>query len=339
MKLPALEIIDLAAPVTIQDHGRIGFRRFGVPVGGAMDIHALAEGQALLGNSRDCAALEMSFRGGRFKATDTLFFATSGAEMALSINDRPVPWRAALRIEANQILSIGSCTIGNYGYLHLQGGIDAPLAMLSRSTHLASGIGWQPRAGDRLVARAGRDGAVWTLPRPAYLAERVLRVMRGPQTSLFPADDLRKITERIFRTGFVRDRMGARLETDAAGFEASAGRTVISDPIMTGDIQVTADGIGTVLLADSQPTGGYPRLVTVIGADLPIIAQMPPGAEFTFRLVERDEAVQAWRTHRREIKALPGAIRPLVRDLHDINDLLSYDLISGMIRGDEDDAH
>ncbi len=337
--MPALEIIELAAPVTIQDHGRIGFRRYGVPVGGAMDIHALREGQVLLGNSHDCAALELSFRGGRFRAADALVLATSGADMALMIDDRPVPWRAALRMEANQTLTIGACTMGNYGYLHLQGGIDAPLVLRSRSTHVASGIGWQPQVGDRLVAGTGGTVALGCLPRPAYLARRVLRVMRGPQTALFPDDDLDKIARGIFRTGVVRDRMGVRLETDESGFEASAGRTVISDPIMTGDIQVTADGVGTVLLADSQPTGGYPRLATVIGADLPTIAQMPPGVEFTFELVERETAVKAWRDHRQALDSLHHAIEPLVRDLHDINDLLAYDLISGVIRGDEDEPN
>ncbi len=336
--MTALEILDLATPVTIQDHGRMGYRRFGVPAGGAIDHYALAEGQALLGNTHDSAALEMSFQGGQFKASAALHFATSGAEMALAIDRSPVPWRTVQRIEAGQTLTIGPASLGNYGYLHLKGGIEAPVALSSRSTHIPSGIGWQPQVGEHLVAACDGECAMNMLPQAAYFNERVLRVLPGPQTSLFPDTDLQTLASGVFRTGFVRDRMGVRLETDETRFQASAGRTVISDPIMTGDIQVTADGVGTVLLADSQPTGGYPRLATVIGADLPVIAQMPPGAEFTFRLIERDEAIRAWRAYMQDCNSLARAIRPLVRNPHDINDLLSYDLVSGLVRGDESDA-
>ena len=332
-----LEIIALSGPATIQDRGRTGYRRFGVPESGAIDRYALAEGQVLLGNDEDCAALEMPFRGGVFRACGDTVIATSGAEMELDINGRPAPWRSAIQVKNGQVITIGTASVGNYGYLHLCGGIDSTRILNSRSTHATSGIGWKPATGDMLTSHRAGPFENLALEMPGYLQSRTIRIMRGPQSGLFPARDMVMLAEGRFSTGFVRDRMGVRLLGQEATFNASLGVKLISDPIIAGDIQVTADGVATVLLADAQPTGGYPRIATVIGADLPIMAQMPPDVEFEFRLVDREEAVSAWREFHWSIEMLPSRMIRRTRNPDEIRDLLGYNLVSGIVRGDEND--
>lgn len=334
-----LEIIDLASPATIQDHGRRGFRRYGVPASGAIDTYALAEGQHLLGNSPDAAALEMPFSGGRFRAHGDVVIATSGARMAMDIDGKPTDWRSTVRLENGQVLTIGAASVGNYGYLHLPGGITCAKVMNSRATHAASGIGWQPVTGSRLRPASGQEPENKGLAQPEYFGQRHLRIMLGPQSRLFSEADHQLLVEGTFSTGFIRDRMGVRLLTETGCLDAGIGVKIISDPIMPGDIQVTADGVPTILLADAQPTGGYPRIATVIGADLPVIAQMQPGVEFKFRMVARDEAIEALRALHKAMARIPDLITSRITSPRNLRDLLAHNMISGFVRGDEDDKN
>ena len=127
--------------------------------------------------------------------------------------------------------------------------------------------------------------------------------------------------------------MGVRLLPPGGGYGLEAGGRILSEVITPGDIQIPGDGAPYVLLAECQTTGGYPRIGTVIPADLPRVAQAGPGAELRFRFVTRDEALAAERAMRAEIAALPGRVQPLVRDPRDMN-LLAHDLVSGVTDGE-----
>ena len=127
--------------------------------------------------------------------------------------------------------------------------------------------------------------------------------------------------------------MGARLESDAEPIHASNALTGVSDAVSLGDVQVTGDGRPAILLADRQPTGGYPRIATVITADLPAAAQIPPGDTLRFRLVNEQEALAALARWRAELEQSPSRLQPLLRDPGDMSDLLSYQLTGGAIAG------
>ncbi len=151
--MAALRIVEIVPGATIQDGGRCGWRRFGVTAGGAIDSFALAEGQTLLGNDPDAAALEMFAVGGKFRCCGELAVATSGTRMEILVNRQPVRWRSVIRLRHDDRVEIGQASEGVYGYLHLPGGIDCPRILGSRSTHDASGLGWTPAA--RRVAAPG----------------------------------------------------------------------------------------------------------------------------------------------------------------------------------------
>jgi biotin-dependent carboxylase-like uncharacterized protein len=328
--MSGLEILSLAGPSSIQDRGRPGWQRWGVPEGGALDPFALAEGQALLGNPDDAAALEMPGAGGRFRAQSAMLLATSGAEMPVSVNGTARAWRAVLTLDAGETLEIGTARDGALGYLHLAGGIDAPRVLGSRSTHRRAGIGPIPRVGDvlRPLGRNGIPGR--SLPRPAYFDRRMIRALWGPQSGLFDARDRARLGSEDFVATARRDRQGLRLDPEAGPFAADAGLTTLSEAVLLGDIQVLGNGQPVVLLADRQPTGGYPRIATVIGADLPALVQMPAGARFAFEIVDRAAALAARAGWLAAIAALPARVRQGGAAL-----LRAENLIGGVVRGDE----
>ena len=332
-----LEILQLPIVASIQDAGRPGFLRFGVPKGGAMDPFALAEGFALLGSD---SALEFAGPGGRLKACEPVAFACTGGEARCQVNGRAYPWRSICTLERGDVLELGACHDGVYGYLHLAGGIDCPSVLGSKSTHLSSGIGWCPEPGS-LLRPAKRDSrpVAAKLPRPDYLDTRQLRIVDAPQSGLFSERDRQVLTEVEFTISASRNRMGIALEMDGSGFLNESGRRIASDAIMQGDIQIAADGSATVLMADAQSMGGYPRIATVVSADLPALAQAPSGSRIRFERISHDAAEQSLLAFRKSIIQLSDLVSSKPQGTLDDRDLLAADLISGVVRGDEEHEH
>ncbi|MBZ0129109.1 MAG: biotin-dependent carboxyltransferase family protein [Rhodobacteraceae bacterium] len=336
--MSGLEILSVAPTTTVQDRGRSGFLRYGVTGGGAMDVFALAEGQALLGNDADAAALEFAAFGGRFRAKGGFWVATSGAEMALAVNGAAMGWRRSFRLEDGDIVDVGAAMRGVYGYLHVTGGLQTEVVLGSRATHLRAGFGHVPSAGDLLaVGKADREASAWVLPEPAYFQQSTLRLMWGPQSEYFTKAERDRFAAANFIIRPERDRMGIRVQPDCGPVHADAGLTIASDAINLGDIQITGDGTPAILLADRGPSGGYPRIATLATADIPALAQMQVGAKFRLEVVTREQAVALLAAFRERIRALPGQMAPALRDPRDMGDLLSYNLIGGVMRGDEHD--
>ncbi|PIL20883.1 hypothetical protein P775_07315 [Puniceibacterium antarcticum] len=332
--MSTLTVLSIGPGVTVQDMGRSGTLAYGLSRGGAMDRLALAEGAALLGQSADLAVLEMAGMGGRFEAGRDLRIALTGATMRATIDGAKLAWGASHLLPRGAILDIGPVTAGAYGYLHVGGGIDLPQILGARSTHLAAGLGKVLATGDQLPLGTDTGGDTGLhLPQSDRFNGGTIRVVPSLQTDLFPQDQRDRFTATRFSRDTRANRMGVRLASEGEGFSVSGGLSVVSELIVPGDIQVTGDGAPFVLMAESQTTGGYPRIGTVLPCDLPRVAQAPAGATLDFRFVTMDEALEAERRFRAEIKALPTQIKPLVRNPHDIRDLLSYQLISGVTTG------
>ena len=342
MTAARLEVLAAGPSVTVQDRGRPGWQRFGVTEGGALDRFGLAEGQALLGLPPEAAALEMIGRGGRFRVEGRpLVLALSGAPFKASLDGAPLAWRGSFVLAPGQVLEIGACLGAEVGYLTPGGTLDLPRALGARATHLRAGFGGLEgralRAGDALsvlpLARA-RPGLA--LPEPEHLRPpepAEIRVLWGPQAERFSAAERRRFVETRFTVTARRDRMGARLDSAAPPLVAEGGLSGLSDAVSLGDLQVPGDGRPLVLLADRQPTGGYPRIATVIGADLARFVQLSTGRSVGFRPVEEAEALDALRAWRAALAALPRSVGPRLRDPRDMDDLLAYDLISGATDG------
>ena len=322
--------------MSVQDMGRSGYLAFGLTRGGAADIMALHEGAALLEQPPNLAAIEMVGMGGTFQCDVDTVVALTGARMTATLDGVPLIWGASHHWPAGAKLSIGGALDGTYGYLHIAGGFDTEVVMGARSAHLNAGIGELLTAGQTLPVGEGAARAGLVLPPAQRLGGGELRVMPSIQTDTFSAATL----ERFEQTAFTRDtrgnRQGVRMANEGEGFFADGGLSIVSEVISEGDIQITGDGAPYVLMCECQTTGGYPRIGTVIPSDLPRVAQAAAGDPLQFRFVTLDEARSIEIRARSEIKSLRGQVQPLVRDPHDIQDLLSYQLVGGVISATAD---
>lgn len=333
--MSALEILQAGPGVTVQDDGRPGYIALGLSRGGAADRLALAEGAALLRQPVG-AALEVAGFGGRFRADVPWRVALTGAPMKATLDGTVLPWNAGHPVPAGAVLAIGGALRGVYGYLTVGGGFDLPEELGARSAHLNAGLGRLLEQGDRLPLRAdeGRDSGLALDPEDRF-GGGTLRVLPSLQTGFFPPEMRGRFTEEVFCRDSRGNRMGIRLLPPGEGYGLESGQSILSEIITPGDIQVPGDGAPYILLYECQTTGGYPRIGTVIPADLPRVAQAAPGAELSFRFVTRDEALEAEAAYRRTVEGLAGAVRPLVRHPADVPDLLSHTLISGVTAGEE----
>ncbi|MEL7100626.1 MAG: biotin-dependent carboxyltransferase family protein [Pseudomonadota bacterium] len=333
----SLVVRTIGPAAAFQDTGRAGHFAFGLTRGGAIDGDALTEGAALLEQDMNLAAIEMAGMGGTFEATAPLRIALTGADMTARIGERAAAWNACHQLQAGELLTIGAARSGTYAYLHVGGGFDAPRFMGTRGAHMSAGLGTLISPGDVLKVLpdpGGRTG--FALPVPDRFSGGTVRIVPSMQTGQFPEETRARFEATTFTRDARANRQGMRMQHDGPGFSAEAQRSIVSEIIVPGDIQITGDGTPFVLMCESQTTGGYPRIGTVIPSDLPRVAQCPVGGTLRFRFVTLAEAQDIERKAATSRKGLPARATPITRDPSQIADLLSYNLISGAVRaGDE----
>lgn len=331
--------IETAGPaVSVQDLGRSGHLAEGLSPGGAMDVQALYEGAALLGQPAACAAIEMGGLGGRFQVSAETRIALTGAPMRITADGTSLRWHAVHQITAGTVLEIGGCLEGQYGYLHVAGGITTPKVMRSRSYHVRAGLGQPLKARDMLPFGPDpvpeRHGLVLD-PMPRFQGG-TLRLLPSAQTALFEGP----LKSRFLSTGFVRaprgNRLGLALDSSGRSFALEAGLSLVSEITQAGDVQIIGDGTPYLLMADCQTTGGYPRIGCILPQDLPIAAQAAPGTPIRFEFIDPHDALMSHRRWLSERASLEGKCQPLFRDPADMPDLYAMQLISGVTSGQDE---
>jgi biotin-dependent carboxylase-like uncharacterized protein len=311
----ALAVLAPGLNVTIQDLGRVGWQAIGVPEGGALDPIALRLANWLVGSDGGAGALEMRFSGPSFEVRGgpvRLAVSGDGAEIEfLPTAEGRHPAYRSLTVPPGQQFKV-ILRSGAPCYLSVKGGFDIAPALGSRSTLAICGLGgFQGRAlqaGDvlplRLPEPTGRGERALRPPR--LLVPEPIRVMLGPQADRFTAEALDTFFSESFTVSHLSDRMGLRLEGPA--LTHSAGFDQISDGNAPGAIQVPGSGRPIILLADRGTTGGYPKIATVISADLPRVGRIPPGAPLRFTASTQAEAVAALRAQDALLENLKAAI-------------------------------
>jgi antagonist of KipI len=303
-------VISAGFQTTVQDCGRVGFRKFGVTPGGALDSVSLRLANLLVGN-RECAAgLECASGRVRVKVDVDRLVAWAGGEFEMRIGDELIPILHCARVSAGAVIDI-SPKRGGRAWLAISGGIDLPEILGSRATDLRARFGgWEGRAlrdGDQLPLGAESKlcprirGAIlncvsdWSAPR-LVTKPKFLRVIRGKKW----VDDIgKKLLAQKFRVAMNSDRMGLRLE--ASEMVSANPRELVSEAVAPGTIQLPRGGTPVVLLGDCQTIGGYPKIAHVITVDLGYAAQLQPLDELRFELIELEEARDLLRERERDI--------------------------------------
>jgi antagonist of KipI len=295
----SIHVIRPGLLTTVQDLGRWGFQAEGVPVAGPMDPFSHRLANALVGNPRHAAALEITLIGPELEFESDCVVAIGGAEFVVTLGGVAVPHAQAFKVPSRSRIQFGVRRRGARAYLAVDGGIDVPLVLGSRSTHAPSGIGgWEGRPlhkDDRLplgesprrpALPSGSTHAHDTLMEPA-----VLRVFRGPDDDRFGSDALDALQSAPYAIAADSDRMGFRLQGPELRHVGTAD--IISDATPAGSVQVPGSGQPILLMADRPTTGGYPRIATVISADIGIAGQRAPGDTVLFRVCNPSDALSA----------------------------------------------
>ncbi|MGD9783860.1 MAG: biotin-dependent carboxyltransferase family protein [Hyphomicrobiaceae bacterium] len=288
-------VLSCGPATSVQDRGRIGYRRMGLARAGAMDQRALAAVNALVGNPPDAAAIEMAFVGGRLAVLGaSARLAVAGGVAHLSVDGQARRMNTSFIVEAGATLTIGRAERGSYVMVGAEGGIDVPPLMGSRSCDVRAGfdgvLGRRLVAGDVLpLAPAPSVGRMELECPPVSLdPDAPIRIVLGPHESHFGAPGIDRLLGSSYTVSHHVDRMAYKLDGPAIG--AMSTTDLVSQPILPGAIQVPPDGAPLVLMADAQTIGGYPRIATVIAADLNRLAQKWPGEPVRFLAIGAEEA-------------------------------------------------
>lgn len=293
----AVRVVNPGLFTTVQDLGRKGWQRFGVPVAGVFDTLAARVANWLVGNRGGEALLEVTYAGPTLVTDTPLMVAITGGQLEASLAGQPMPLWQSFLWQPGQELKIGNLTSGARAYVAVQGGWQVPAVMGSRSTYVRAAIGGvdgrQLQAGDRLPVSANQPvGPQRRLPAafwPHHTQEIILRFVPGPQIDHFAVDAVEKFCAGSYTVSQASDRMGIRLQGPAI---EPLQPDIISDAIALGSIQVPRDGQPIVMGPDRQTTGGYPKIGTVIGPDVGRLAQARPGDTVRFQAITSAQARQ-----------------------------------------------
>lgn len=300
MSLRVLEINGLA---TIQDAGRTGSRRFGVPTSGPMDIFAFRAANILINNPFNCAVVEIGLGDVVFQALQDCVIAVAGAGYRLSVYVWEFSLWSSFFVRAGWRIHLDKTDDGMWAYLSVVGGVQTQSVLSSRSTFLRGAFGGrQLQAGD--LIRAGQPShsalelAARSLSqevRPTYTQCPMIDVVLGPQTNYFTDESMEKFLSAEYTVRLTSDRMGYRLEGPVLNHLKKA--ELISEGMMFGSVQVPADGQPIVMMADCPTSGGYPKIGTIASADLPLLAQcLPNKSKVRFRETTVTKAQQKFRS-------------------------------------------
>jgi antagonist of KipI len=302
----SLEVIEVSGLATIQDTGRRGWRQYGVPLSGAMDIFACKAANALAGNTEDCAVIEIGLGDAIFQARHDCILAVTGAGYKLSVYTWQFPLWDSFFVRSGWRIHLSKTDHGMWAYLAVTGGVQTEPVLGSRSTYLRGGLGGikgrQLQAGDIIptahLPRVPHELAARTLlaeARPKYQDHPIVDVIMGPQSHYFTDESIVAFLSNEYSISLTSDRMGYRLEGPPLAHHQKT--ELISEGMTHGAIQVPASGQPIVMMADCPTTGGYPKIGTVASTDLPILAQCVPNrSRIRFRETTVRETQERYRT-------------------------------------------
>ena len=288
-----IRIIRAAPLTTVQDVGRFGALRHGIGASGPMDAWGFAAAGEGLGTPG--AAIEFTHAGIAFEVAGGPMTASfGGGDFRLSVDGGPAKWGSAIDLSDGDRVNVVPGQAGNYGYVRFSGELAIPTLLGSRATNLVVGLGGFEgralRAGDVLEVVETHDPSPGAIAVAETEDHGPIRMIWGLHADLFAADIRQRFVAGTFRISQKMNRMGVRLDDTYGVFASARILSLVSDAVVPGDIQILGDGTPIVLMRDHQPTGGYPRIATVISADIDRVAQMRAGSEVTFQPVTVDHA-------------------------------------------------
>lgn len=281
--METIEILSTGVGLSIQDRGRSGWRRFGVPPGGSMDRTSAQAANQLLGNRSDAPVLEILMQGAKLRILKDTWVALAGADLGCEI----APWTAC-EVPAGTVLEFPINRSGLWAYLAVPGGFYADRWFGSASVDLRNGLGVPLQQGSRLTSVAGAPSLsldrvgrrVLALDQQRDFSKPMqFELLPGPQFDLFTTEARAQLVSARWAVSARSDRTGFRLQ----GPELAVPESIRSEPVLPGSFQVPGNGQPIVTMGDGPTVGGYAKLAVLRAADLDWLAQCRPGTKVSFK--------------------------------------------------------
>ena len=290
--------ISFAGPlVTFQDIGRPGNMRYGVSASGPMDIVSFEAANAVLGNETKQTAIEISLGGLILQCHEgSITLAITGGDFLIEYQGQKISSWTVLTIQKGERLSIRAGKSGSWAYLAFSGKLNVKDWLKSNSTHSTSGFGGGVlKTGQKftLTDASNQANRIGPILKPSFSTNDLIHAVLGPQDQYFMNTAIEIFSDSIFKVSDNYDRMGMQLT--GPKLELKSALSIPSEPVVKGSIQVSGDGIPTILLADHQTTGGYPKIATVISSDINRLVQFRSNQSVEFILISSNEALQKTR--------------------------------------------
>ena len=290
--------ISFAGPlVTFQDIGRPGNMRYGVSASGPMDIVSFEAANAVLGNDTKQTAIEISLGGLILQCHEgSITLAITGGDFLIEYQGQKISSWTVLTIQKGERLSVRAGKSGSWAYLAFSGKLNVKDWLNSSSTHSTSGFGGGVlKTGQKftLTDASNQANRIGPILKPNFNTNDLIHAVLGPQDQYFMNTAIKIFSDSIFKVSDNYDRMGMQLT--GPKLELKSALSIPSEPVVKGSIQVSGDGIPTILLADHQTTGGYPKIATVISSDINRLVQLRSNQNVEFIIINSNEALQKTR--------------------------------------------
>ena len=290
--------ISFAGPlVTFQDIGRPGNMRYGVSASGPMDIVSFEAANAVLGNDTKQTAIEISLGGLILQCHEgSITLAITGGDFLIEYQGQKISSWTVLTLQKGERLSVRAGKSGSWAYLAFSGKLNVKDWLNSSSTHSTSGFGGGVlKTGQKftLTDASNQENRIGPILKPNFYTNDLIHAVLGPQDQYFMNTAIKIFSNSIFKVSDNYDRMGMQLT--GPKLELKSALSIPSEPVVKGSIQVSGDGIPTILLADHQTTGGYPKIATVISSDINRLVQFRSNQSVEFVLINSNEALQKTR--------------------------------------------
>ncbi len=281
---------------TVQDAGRYGHLKYGVPISGAMDTFSLIAANLLVGNPPNSACLEITFIGPELQALTKTQIAVTGGEIPIDINGHKASMWQTIEVQEGDIINFAKTESGCRVYMSIRGGINTPQVLGSRSTYVRGGFGGidgrQLRSGDiikgfpTITLEHGYAFPEELIPKYTNFYE--IHTILGPQADMFTEKGIETFLTNEYTVTSEADRMGYRLEGQKIEHKTKA--EIISDPLLPGAVQIPPNGKPIIIMRDAQTTGGYPKIAVAITPDISLLGQAKPNDKIKFSKITTHEA-------------------------------------------------
>lgn len=282
--MKTLTILKPGLYTSIQDGGRFGYRKYGVPVSGALDQWSAAMANALVNKHPSSALLEITFPGPAIELNSDTIIALSGADLSPAINGKEIQMNSAIEVRKGQILTFGRNNYGSRSYLAFKNDIISEKVLGSQS--FCQGITVQNRfkAGDRIILNEKIEKSPsptsHVKPHLEHFNSQTLLATKGPEFDQLCSSVQDNLSEIIFQVSTENNRMGYRLL--GPPLEVKKQMSMITSSILPGTVQLTPSGQLIILMRDCQTTGGYPRVLQLNENSINQLAQKKSGDKFSF---------------------------------------------------------